>query len=146
MSSNNCFSVCGMSLHHRCIEKLLETPLHTAMKWYFHVWIVFLAMFCLWSSGGTSWYVIPVAVISCLYAMLVLLSRTCRFGVTPNAFIRCNAHRLANIISPSVLFFIGSTHIESESIWAGTIMYLFPWIEMCGNYPVLSVYIVSFGS
>ena len=94
----------------------------------------FSAIFGLWSSGGTSWYVIPVAVFSCLYAMLVLLSRTCRFSVIPTASIHCSSRRLANIIPPSVLFFIGSIHIESESIWASTIMYLLPWLETCVHF------------
>ena len=31
-----------------------ETPLKTETKWSFHVWIVFPAMFRLWSSGGSS--------------------------------------------------------------------------------------------
>ena len=137
LSSNNCFSACGMSLHHRRIGKLAETPLYNSMKWSFHVWIFFPAIFRLWwSSGGTSWYAIPVAIISCLYTMLVSLSRTCRFGVIPTACICSSARRLDNIISPSVMFFIGSTHIEYESIWASTIMKLFPWLETCGKFPV----------
>ena len=61
----------------------------------------------------------------------------------PQLFILVTAHDRACIISPSVRFFIGSTHMELLSTCQAIIWYWFPQLDICGNLPVWSVYMVS---
>ena len=47
-----------------------------------------------------------------------------------------------SIISPSVLYFIGSTHADFLSMLWMIIWYLFPQLDLYGSFPVWYVYMV----
>ena len=96
----------------------------------------FYAMFLLWSLGGTSWDVVFMSLISCLYRLDASLSRICRFGTMPHSFMSKSARLRACIVFPSVLFFIASAQIEPESTSTSTIMHFLPQLETTGKFPV----------
>ena len=97
-----------------------------------------------WSSGGTSWYVIPDAIIAALYFAEASLSRIWCFGARPAARMRVMAFARAAIIEDSVLLESGSTQVVLLSILCKHIWYLLPRLEVSGNWPVWSVYSVCF--
>ena len=78
----------------------------------------------------------PESVIACWYSLDASLSNTWCVGLIPAACIRSNAFARVKIISPSVLFFIGSAQMELLSTWYSTIMYLLPLLDINGNLPV----------
>ena len=85
----------------------------------------------------------PDSWMASLYAADALLSNTCLVGVTPCCFMRFRARSRAAMISPLVLFFIGSTHMELLVLWYKIIWYRFPLLDVVGNFPVWSVNSVS---
>ena len=61
---SSCRSACGIAWHHKWSGNIVEVPLMTPMKWYFHVCMDFSAMLRRRSYGSASRKVIPVAKIS----------------------------------------------------------------------------------
>ena len=72
--------------HHIYREKSSSVPTHTNTKWSLNVWIVFPAMFLLWSLGGTSWNFILFFVIAALYSVEYSLSKRWSLGLNPRCF------------------------------------------------------------
>jgi hypothetical protein len=78
------------------------------MKWDLKVWIALSAWLRLCCPGGTSSYVMPLPGMHAFIAAEHSLSSTCFLIPNPAAFIRLIIFWYTLIISPSVLFFIGS--------------------------------------
>ena len=78
----------------------------------------------------------PKPLMASLYAAEALLSRTWPLGLMRHARFQVSARSRANIISPSVLFLVGSTQMELLLTWYNIIWYLLPQLERCGNLPV----------
>ena len=135
-----------MAWNYRWTGKSADIPLMAPMKWSFIVWIAFYSKLQRWSSGGTSWKVLWVFLISFLYAAKISLSRTWCFGTLPWSLILSNARHRAKIIPPYVLFLIGSIQVGIPSISCRIIWYWFYWIDWGGNFPVWSMYIFPLGS
>ena len=74
------------------------------------------------------------------------MSKTWCLGMMPRSFMRSSILHRAAIKSPSVLFLVVSTSDQLMSMWRATTWYCCPWLYQTGNFPVWSVYIVSFVS
>ena len=139
-------SVWGRIWNDSCKGKVLSVPHNTDTKWYLKTWISFSAIFRLWSWGGTSWYLIPFFSITSLnYSEHSLFSK-CNFGCMHFSFNRSINFWYNLIISPDVLFCIGSLKMLYLSSSNSTIIYLFPHNDVTGNLPVWSEYILRSNS
>jgi hypothetical protein len=64
------------------------------------------------------------------------LSSMCLVGYMPAVFNQSIRSWYARIISPDVLFFMGSTNIASLSLSAITMTYWFPLLDFLGKRPI----------
>jgi hypothetical protein len=135
--------ICGSSLSHNFIGKVLSSPWIISLKWVLKVWIALFARFLLWVVGGTNCS-LQFFYISCLNFSKALSSNLCILGLTVFEAVICS-HRMryALIIESSVLVFIGLATMKFLFISNSTNIYLFLLIDVVGNVPVWLVYIVS---
>ena len=137
------WSTWGRIWHHRCKGKFSSVLHNTNTKRSLKTCIYFLEIFRLWSWGGTSWYFIPLLFITSLNSSENSLSSRCNFGCMPFSFNLSINFWYDLIISPAVLFLIGSLKMMLLSRWNITIKYLFPQNDVTGNLPVWYEYIFS---
>ena len=86
-----------------------------------------------------------IFLISTLYVAYIYLPSTWCLVTTPCSFILSKVRRQANIISPSVLFFIGSTGGVAINFMQDYLVFVATY-RLWGNFPVWCVYIVPLGS
>ena len=129
-----------MTWNHRWRGKMSEVPLVTVMEWSLQNWIYFLDMLQRWSSGGTSWSVMPEEHISSIYLSDDSLSKILCLGFNLQQCIQLRARSRSMMISPLVRFFFGLTQVELESILWRIIWYLLPYLDVRGNFTVWLLY------
>ncbi len=99
------------SWHQRESGNLSSTPARIEMKCALNVCMARSAWLRRWFPGGTSSYFIPFWLMHSLKASDASLSSLCSRRPSPARFILSIIRWYDRIISPSVLFFIGSTKI-----------------------------------
>ena len=97
------------------------------------------ARFCLWSCGGTSWYVSFLRSTASLNSPEILLSSTRCFVWMPCFASLSISVSNALVVSPDDLPRSGSTKMPPLSTSQRTIMYLLPREDELGNLQVWSV-------
>ncbi len=125
-------SACGNSWHHKCKRKSLLVPQRMLMKWALKVWIAFLAWFCWWLFGRTSWNDIWFLEIVYLKSLVHSLSSMCCVGLIPALCRWSISYWYALIISPDVWFFMAATKIALLLISHSTMMYWLPLLIFFG--------------